>query len=297
MKKKTIRFIVNPFSGVSDKKNIHTQIKESLNHDLFEYEVVMTEAPMHARELAMDAVSIGMDIVAAVGGDGTINEIAKPLLYSDTSLAILPGGSGNGFAMHLGLGRNISKAISFLNQGQANSIDTCRLNDLFYINMAGVGFDATVAYHTKEKSARGFSVYFNQSFREALKYQNKTYKVTIDDRVIKEKFLSINVANASMFGYNFTIAPFANLQDGVLDLVMIKDAHKIKYIFDVWRFLNKSVHKIPYVDIIKVKKVKIECEEEMHFHIDGEGNISDGNITFEVVPHSLKLWMPGHHIT
>ncbi len=297
MEKKTIRFIVNPFSGVSDKKNINSLIRASLDQKLFDYELKLTEAPMHARELAAAAVSQGTDIVVAVGGDGTINEIAQPLLHSTTALAVVPGGSGNGFAMHLGLGRDIKKALGLINSGKEITIDTCTLNDLFYINMAGVGFDASVAFYTKEKSARGFSVYFNQSIKEALGYQNKTYKITTAEQVIEDKFLSINVANASMFGYNFTIAPFANLQDGVLDLVMIKDASKIKYILGVWRFFNKSIHKVPFVDIVKTKKVTIECEEEMHFHIDGEGNLSDGKVTFEVVPQSLKLWVPADHQT
>lgn len=297
MDKKTVRFIVNPFSGVSDKKNIRMLIKETLDERLYEYEVKLTEAPMHARELAAEAVTQGTDLVVAIGGDGTLNEIAKPLLHSHTALAVVPGGSGNGFAMHLGLGRNMNHALRQINTSKQITIDTCTLNDHFYINMAGVGFDASIAFHTKDKSTRGFAAYFNQSVKEALSYQNKTYKITTAEQVIEDKFLSINVANASMFGYNFTIAPFANLRDGVLDLVMIKDASKIQYILAVWRFLNKSIHKVPFVDITRTKNVTIECEEEMHFHIDGEGHVSDDTVTFEVVPRSLKLWVPTNHIS
>jgi len=264
LQKRTVRFIVNPFSGVSDKKNFAELVKNNLDFSKNEYDIHYT----------------------------TVNEVAAPLVNSDVVFGVLPGGSGNGFAMHSGLGRNIAKAIKILNTGKPIIIDTCTLNEKFYINIAGVGFDASIAYFTRNKKERGFQAYFKSAMREALNYKNLKYKIWFDDQLIEDKFLSVIVANASMFGYNFTVAPFANLQDGLLDLVTINDASKARYISSVWRFLNKSLHKSAIVDIYRAKSVTIESEEEMHFHVDGEGFTHDGQIKFSIVPKSLKIIIP-----
>jgi len=290
--KRTIRFIVNPFSGVSQKQNINELIKNNLDLSLFEYDLVFTEAPLHAQEIAQRSVNENINSVIAIGGDGTVNEVASALRHTTVSLGIIPGGSGNGFAMHLGIGRNIQKAISHLNLAKETIIDTCTINDEFYINLAGVGFDASVAYFTKQSSSRGFKVYFNTAMKEAMKYENMTYKISYDDVVIEDKFLSINVANASMFGYNFRIAPLANLHDGLLDVVMIKDASKARYITSVWRFLNSTIHKSPIVELKKTKSLIIESDKPMHYHRDGEGAISADKLSFSIQPLSLRLLVP-----
>lgn len=295
MSKRSIRFIVNPFSGVSSKDNINDLVKTNLDLENNEYDIIFTEGPLHAKEISRRSVEENIEMVVAIGGDGTVNEVAAPLLHTDTSLGIVPGGSGNGFAMHLGIGRNIEMAIRYLNTAKKITIDTCKLNEEFYINLAGVGFDASVAYFTKQSSDRGFKVYFNGAMREALSYKNKHYKISFNETVIEDKFLSVNVANASMFGYNFKIAPLANLQDGVLDLVMIKDASKTRYITSVWRFLHGSLHKSPIVEIHKTQSVTIESTSKIHYHRDGEGALYDGKMIFTIVPQSLKLWVPAHY--
>jgi len=195
----------------------------------------------------------------------------------------------------LGIGRKIKEAIQFLNNAKKITIDTCKVNEEFYINLAGVGFDASVAYFTKQSSDRGFKVYFNGAMKEALRYKNKHYKISFNGKVLEDKFLSVNIANASMFGYNFKVAPLANLQDGVLDLVMIKDASKARYITSVWRFLNGSLHKSPIVEVHKTKTVTIESTSPSHYHRDGEGAVYDGKLTFSIVPKSLQLWVPAHY--
>lgn len=295
MEKRSIRFVVNPFSGMSQKGKVNELIKEHLDLSKNEYDLIYTQAPMHAQEIASQSVLEGIDMVVAIGGDGTVNEIAAPLLHTNTSLGIVPGGSGNGFAMHLGIGRNMAEAIQFLNTARLITIDTCMVNEEFYINLAGVGFDASVAYFTKQSPQRGFRVYFNGAMKEALSYKNKHYSIRFDDQLVEDKFLSVNVANASMFGYNFKIAPQANLQDGVLDIVMIKDASKVRYITSVWRFLNGSLHKSPIVDIKRAKSVTIESDTQMHYHRDGEGAITTNTLTFKIVPQSLNIWVPAHY--
>ena len=135
-------------------------------------------------------------------------------------------------------------------------------------------------------------MYFNNAMKEALKYQNVQYRIQYGDTVIEDKFLSINVANASMFGYNFKIAPLADLHDGLLDVVMIKDASKAKYITSVWRFLNSSLHKSPIVDVNRAKELSIESDSPMHYHRDGEGAMTTDKLVFSINPSSLNVLVP-----
>jgi len=267
-----------------------------LDHNQFDYEIQFTQAPKHAFTLAKEAKEKGIEIVAVVGGDGTVNEVASALLHSNVQLGILPGGSGNGFAMHLGMGRNIPKAIALLNNSKPLLIDTCELNGRPYFNVAGTGFDSLVAHRLENQKLRGFLGYFKASVSEGWKYKNKVYQVCIDDKTCTEaKFFSINVANASMFGYNFKIAPKAKLQDGLLDLVMIKDASKIRYIINLYRFITGSLGDSPFVEIINCKSVKISVEKPAYIHLDGEGERTEKEeLHFKLIPSSLEVLVPNH---
>ena len=144
MEKQRILFIVNPFAGTSTKQNIKDLIPKFLDEGKYEFDIVFTEYPLHGYEIAKEAVLAGTDIVVANGGDGTVNEVAAAIAGSDTILGIIPGGSGNGFSMHIGLGRSFNKSMAAINHGKVMSIDTCRLNGEFYVNVAGLGFDARI---------------------------------------------------------------------------------------------------------------------------------------------------------
>jgi len=291
--KKRIRFIVNPISGTKSKSNFDREIDQELDKTLFDHSLIFTEGPRHAFALSKQAAEENVDIVVAVGGDGTVNEVASALVHSETRLAVIPYGSGNGFAMHLGLGRNPNKALTFLNDTKELLIDSCKVNEHFYINVAGVGFDARVVYELKNSKTRGFQAYFKNSVEQGIKYKNQSYKVTYDDgETVEDKFLSITVANASMFGYNFTIAPNADLSDGVLDVVHIKDAPKYKYFANMYRFLNRSVLKTPLTHLKFAKKISIKSEEPIYFHVDGEGMIIEDELVFSIIPASLKVLVP-----
>ena len=292
--KKQIRFIVNPISGTKSKENLDKEVKEALDQNKFDHSIVFTECPQHAIVLATQAVKEKIDVVVAVGGDGTVNEVASALVHSDTALAVVPYGSGNGFAMHLGLGRDPQKALSYLNDTKEIVIDSCKVNEHFYVNLAGVGFDARVVYELKNSKERGFQAYFKNSVGQAFQYKNQIYKIQYDDgEILESKFLSVTVANASMFGYNFTIAPNADLSDGVLDVVHIKDAPKYKYFANLHRFLNRSILKTPLTHLKFAKKVIISSEEPIYFHVDGEGMITEEVLVFSILPVSLKVLVPG----
>lgn len=288
--KKRLLFIVNPFAGHGSKAKIPNMIQHHMDKSKFDFDLVFTEYSGHAQEIALQAIQEKVDAVVSVGGDGTVNEIASSLLYSNTALGIIPGGSGNGLSTHLGIGRNPKKALHILQAYQIRTIDTATVNDKCYVNMAGVGIDGLVAYKTKLSSKRGFKTYLKGALSEAIKYKNQTYKVEINGEEQEGKFLSINVANGSMFGYNFTVAANADTSDGFVDALMIHDARKMDYFGNAWRFWAGRIHKSKFASMNKVTEVKVTTYEDSFMHIDGEGYpLSAGELNFKVQHHSLKV--------
>lgn len=228
----------------------------------------------------------------ACGGDGTVNEVAKSLVHTNTTLGIIPNGSGNGFAMHIGMGRSTKKAINILNEAIEYRIDTCTVNDTFFLNLAGIGFDALVAYKIDHGKKRGLPMYVSTITKEMLKFKAENYKVKTDSQTIEGAYSIIAVANAAMYGYNFSIAPKAKLTDGLLDVVFIRDAPLAKTLLNSWRMLNNTMDKSQLVDIIKTKEVIVSTDKPYYYHVDGESYQFDTDLHFKVVPNSLNVLLP-----
>jgi len=292
MQKKFIRFIVNPFSGATSKKKLQETVYEMLDHSQYSYDYCLTEGPEHATELAKIAVDQDYYMVVAVGGDGTVNEVASALRDTNTILGIIPGGSGNGFAMYIGIGRNFKKAIKIINEGKVKEIDSCEVNNRFFINLAGIGFDARIAYKIKKSASRGLALYLRTIVKEAMNFEIKKFSLELDEGIIEDEYGVIVVANAAMYGYNFTIAPEAELKDGLFDVVMIKKASIFRYMMSSWRFLNGSIAKSNLVEIKKSKKAVIHSETGNYYHLDGEGYKSPTELRFKMFPNSIKVMFP-----
>ena len=293
--KKFISFIANPYSGTSQKNNLDELIKKNLDFNKFEPRLQYTESAGHARVLAEEAIVMGADVIVAVGGDGTVNEVASSLVGTGKVLGILPGGSGNGFAMHLGLGRDMAKAIRILNEGEVMSVDTCIVNDEFFLNVSGLGFDAKIAYLTKNSRKRGFWHYFINTIKESRSFKCLDAELIIDEKnTIKGRFAAIAIANASMYGYNFTIAPTAALDDGLYDVMLIREAPVFRYFLTSYRFLDKSLHKSPLVHQFRCKTLRIKCAEESFYHYDGEGfRLEAGDdLSYRINEKSLNVLAP-----
>ena len=165
-----IRFIINPISGKAQHKGIESRIEKLLDLRKFDFDYFYTKRAKHATELAQKAAKQNIDVLVAVGGDGTMNECAKGLLGSQTALAVLPCGSGNGFAFHFGMERDIDKAIKQLNISDFKTIDSCTANGLPFFNVSGVGFDAHIAHLFATTKVRGFSSYVKLVLRECANY-------------------------------------------------------------------------------------------------------------------------------
>ena len=288
--KKKLLFIINPFAGYRSKDRMPKLIKEIISKDKFDYDIEETQYAGHASEIAAEGVSANYDAVVAIGGDGTLNEVASSLTYTNVALGIVPGGSGNGMSTHLGIGRSARKALRILCEFNVRGMDSVKMNDKFYLNMAGVGIDGLVAYKTKLNSRRGFSNYLKGALVESVKYKNQKYTIEVDGNKYTGKFLSVNVANGSMFGYNFTIAADADTSDGLLDALMIRDAHKIDYLGNAWRFWAGRIHKSKLAKTAKSSSLKLTTYEDSYMHIDGEGYpCSPGEFEFTVMKDSLKV--------
>lgn len=286
-------FVLNPFSGVEQKQLIEKEIHKYINKNVYDYSIVYTEYPGHATEIAKSAVEQGVDMVVAVGGDGSVNEVANALIGTDVVLGILPAGSGNGFAMHLGLGRNIRKAIGILNTGKVRVVDTCTINDKPYVNLAGLGFDAKIAYRYKRVKKRGFWGYFKFALQETQSFEFQHYTIKIDGKeVVNRKCLAVVIANAPMYGYNFIIAPKAVPDDGKLEIAVFYKAKMWRYFMSLWRMLNHSMHYTSLADRFSGTEVEVSFFEPQAFaHTDGEGFLVAEKQIFKIKSQSLKVWV------
>lgn len=294
--RRKVIFILNPISGVNKKSVIEEKIHTYLDKAQYEYEVVYTDHPNHGTEIARDAVEKGYDMVVAVGGDGSVNEVSEGLIGSNVILGIIPAGSGNGYAMHLGIGRNVENAIRILNEGEERIMDTGTINTQPFVNLAGIGFDAKIAYLYRNVKRRGFWGYFQTAIQQATSLKHHTYSVKIDGKEIinGQKCFTIVVANAPMYGYGFIIAPMAVPDDGKLEVVIFHKTPAWRIILSLWRFWNHSMHKTSIADRYVGEVVEVTCHEPSFGHTDGEGFIVEDTQVFRIKPRSLKVWVPKH---
>jgi diacylglycerol kinase (ATP) len=292
MNKKRIRFIINPASGIGKHKNIVKYVEQYLDKSQFHYEIVFTEKQGHGISLSKQAAENGYFAVVAVGGDGSINEVASSLIGSDTALAIIPTGSGNGFANHFHIPHDMKMALNVINTGKVISIDTMNADSKTVIGICGVGFDAHIAHEFAMYGKRGFSSYIKVVLREFPRYKNQNYKMMINGSVIEHKALLITFANASQFGNNAVINPQANVQDGIMEICILKP-------FKFWQFpklayalFHNKIHLLPFVEVIKADQVSLIKYDKKIAHIDGEPVFLEEETLFSIKPNSLKIITP-----
>lgn len=292
LRPRRIAFIVNPKAGTNLQRHIRESVDKYLNHKGFEYGFLFTERAQHARELAEQAIAEGYEIIVAVGGDGSINEVASAVTGTEAVLGIVPAGSGNGLAMHLGYGRDVDEAIKMINTAEESAIDVGFMNGRPFFNLAGIGFDGLVSNMMKGSNWRGFVPYFLNSVKAGLQYTPRECRIEIDDRVLTEKCFIISIANGPMWGYNFQIAPDARLDDGLFEVVLLKDAPKWQYFAAVPASLSGKIYDAEFVEHFTTSRVKIVSEGKNFVHLDGEGTEMEGVLEFEIKPKALKILVP-----
>lgn len=290
--KKHITFIINPISGTQNKEQILKWVKELLDHEQFTSEVVYTEYAGHAQEIAAEKAKNSTYAVVAIGGDGTINEIARALVHTDTALGIIPCGSGNGLARHLQIPLDPKGAIKIINKGLVNTIDYGMINGHAFFCTCGVGFDAFVSLKFSQAGKRGPLTYIEKTLTESLKYQPETYEVEMDGSKAHYKAFLIACGNASQYGNNAYITPQATLNDGLLDVTILEPFTVIDAPALAFQLFNKTIDQNSRIKSFRCQSVHIHRSRPGVAHYDGDPVMMGEDIDVKVIANGLKVIAP-----
>jgi len=290
--KRKIVFIINPISGTQDKESVINLIKEVIDANSIDWEVRYTENAGHAVEIAAEAAKEGVDVVVAVGGDGTINEVGRSLVETKTALAILPFGSGNGLARHLQIPMDTRKALELINEGVIEQVDYGKINGTPFFCTCGVGFDAFVSLKFAEAGKRGMLTYLEKTLQESLGYQPETYELETEDGTVKHKAFLIACGNASQYGNNAYIAPQATITDGLLDVTILEPFTVLDVPSLAFQLFNKTIDHNSRIKTFKCKNLQIHRAESGVAHFDGDPMITGADIAIEVFNKGLNVVVP-----
>ena len=287
--KKKIVFIMNPISGTSDKKDIPYLIEELLDKEQFDYSIRETEYAGHAYEIAKESKEQGIDIVVAVGGDGTVNEVGRALVHSNTALGIIPTGSGNGLARHLLIPMKIKGAIQVLNDCEITDLDYGIINEHPFFCTCGVGFDAFISEKFAEAGKRGPITYLENILKEGLKYKPETYEIEAENGTIKKKAFLISCANASQYGNNAYIAPQASMSDGMIDVIIMEPFDALEASQISIEMFNKTLDKNNKIKTFRSKEIKIYRKAPGVIHYDGDPVETGKEIVVTLKEKGIKI--------
>ncbi len=287
--KEKILFIINPISGKGNSQNLINQINALINKDIYDACFEETKYRGHAYKITEHFLSKGIKKFVAIGGDGTVNEIGSAIINTDSMLGIIPVGSGNGLARCLSIPLDIKKAIQILNNPAIQKIDAGQINDKYFFCNAGVGFDAHVGKIFNKNEARGFKNYIKITIREYLTYKPRKYKIEFDNSKKKVRSFLITFSNIGQYGNNVYIAPNAKVDDGLLDVCILKPFPKLKMLSIGIRLMTKTIDRSKYSEIIKCKKVLLTRKKKMKIHCDGEPYKALNKINVSIIPLSLQV--------
>ncbi len=291
--------LMNPFSGTSDKKNIKNKIEVFFkSHDL-EFSFEETNLAGNYQLLKEKIQTQGITDIVITGGDGTINNVIGNLRNEPVNFSIIPGGSGNGLALSAHIPKNTEKALQVILDGTASSIDAFTINNRFGCMLSGLGFDAQVAHDFAGKSRRGLITYTQQSLINFFKATPYLFEITVDDFTFFTDAFFISIANSNQFGNNFTIAPKASLQDGLLDIVIVQKMSKARLPFAILQQIRGNNKLQSLVDEMSKKnvvyfqtpKLKIKNPKLAPLHIDGDPVATEGEFNIEILKDCFKLMM------
>jgi len=287
--RKRALFIVNPISGGKNKRGFVERVRNDLDGELYDAEFVFTEYAGHAYQLAKEAVEERYDLVVAVGGDGTINEIASALNGTETTLGIIPEGSGNGLALYLGIPINERAAVRRLNRFDQMTIDSGLINGRAFFNMAGIGFDASVSDRFANDTVRGPIGYLKAVLAEISTYKPRRYVLDIDGKVYEREAFMISVANSPQYGNNAYVAPNASATDGVLDVCIIHKFPMYTFPMMLFHLFNRTADHSEYVEIVPGRQIRIDRDRADPVHVDGEPIEMGEQLEITVNSHSLRI--------
>ena len=284
--------LINPISGTLNKDSLPKSIDKIIDSEKFEIEIKYTEHANHAYELSKEAAANGYYGVLAIGGDGTVNEVASALCDTETALCIIPLGSGNGLARHLRIPLNIDKAISIINENHIENFDYCTANDRKFFCTCGLGFDAQVSSTFAKRGKRGPVGYFQSAISEYIKYRSQTYKITSSNGIITEKAFIIACGNASQYGNNAYITPNADMQDGEIDVTVMLPITPFDTAMLGLLLFSKHIDQDVNIISFRTADLSIERESEGIMHLDGEPVNMPKTIEIKCHKGGLKIFVP-----
>lgn len=289
MERKKILVIVNPISGTKDKRPIIEALPQHLDPNLFDVEVAYTTHRGHAAELATEAVKCKTDVCVAIGGDGTVNEVARSLRDSSTALAIIPCGSGNGLARHLQIPLQTDGALKVLSQCIIHELDYGMINEYPFFCTCGMGFDAFISERFANSGKRGLRTYIEKALNVGIRYTPETYDIEVDGETEHIKAFLIAAGNASQYGNNFYITPHASMSDGLLDITVMEPFNLIEAPQIVMQMLNKTLDNNSHIRNFQCKSLRVSRSKPGLIHFDGDPVETDKEILIRIVPKGLRV--------
>lgn len=285
-------FVYNPVSGSHRLIPVIPIIERFVNTDLYDFSIISTKYRGHATEIAQEYAAKQYDAVIAVGGDGTVNEVGRGLIGTGTALGIIPCGSGNGLARHLGISLDPFKAVKWLDKSIFTEIDYGMMEDHPFFCTCGVGFDAKVTDAFSKAGTRGVLTYMESILKEIATYHNETYKLSFDNSSETFEAFFITCANADQWGNNAFIAPSASLQDGMLDVIAAHPFSVVDAPLIAFQLFNKLIEKNPNVSVRKCQELTITRQSEGPAHYDGEPILLGKEIHIKLIKGGLKVLIP-----
>ena len=285
----SVWFIVNPISGNTDKSRIVNLIPEYMDAERFDVKILYTEFRGHAAQMAQQAVDEHIDVVVAVGGDGTVNEVARCLIHTSTALGIIPCGSGNGLARHLFIPMNPEGALKVLSVCEIEALDFGVINETPFFCTCGVGFDAFVSSKFAKSERRGLRTYIENTLREGLRYKPDTYEIEIDGEKQHYKAFLIACANASQYGNNVYIAPRASMSDGLMDVTIMEPFTMLEAPQIAIQLFNKTIDQNSRIRTFKCKSMRIHRTQPGVIHFDGDPKEEGTDIQVSLVPKGIRM--------
>jgi diacylglycerol kinase (ATP) len=299
MQRKII-YLINPISGTKGKEILLKMIGDKTSALHIPFEILPTNAEGNYSFLQEKIASEQITDIVICGGDGTVNQVTSALLNIPVNVGIIPMGSGNGLAFAAKIPKGATTALDVVFVGKAAYIDSLFINGKFSCMLCGVGFDAQVAHDFAKQSKRGLNTYMKQSWKNFIKAVPHQFEITTADTSFTTEAYFISIANGNQFGNNVTIAPKASLNDGLLDIVIVKKMSKIKMVIALAKHIfagkidyykNSNFHK---KDILyfQTASLKIANPSKAPLHIDGDPAVTSDLLTIEVVPNAFKLLQP-----
>jgi YegS/Rv2252/BmrU family lipid kinase len=291
--------IINPISGTGGRRTAGRE-RAQLAADLVgrhgvDGQVLVSEYPGHARELAATALAAGITTLLAWGGDGTLNEVASVLAFGPAVLGVIPSGSGNGLARELRIPLTARDAFAVALAGHHRLIDCGELDGRLFFNVGGIGLDARVAHQfaTHTTTRRGFRRYLEIAGRELFRNAADEHTITVDGSELRVRTLLIAIANGRQYGNGALIAPQARPDDGQLDVVVIGNRPVWRAVMQVPRIFLGQIAQVPGVTIVRGQQIEITAERPMTYHVDGEPFPGGTRLAARVHPRALRILTPG----